>query len=136
MVCFPLIRLSRSVIVWPGSIDVAHEEWWLTNATRLDRSERLLGEDLILFATVLPSFVTCEDVVTVRAAHRAGGERDPAQFGGGGALLLAVVAVDRQARPERSVRPSRRRGLPLTGHRCAVKARAVAQTGPARSAER
>lgn len=92
VICFPLIRLSRLVIVWPDSLNTPHKDWWLATPARLNRIERLVREDLIVFATLLLLGMTCGDVAILRAAHRPGGTRSPAEPWIEG-VLLAVVAI-------------------------------------------
>lgn len=70
---FPMIWLSRLVLVWPQGVNAPYKEWWLDRPRRLVRFERLLREDLMVIVSVSVLLMVAIDLIMGYAAHQPGG---------------------------------------------------------------
>ena len=87
---FPMIWLSRLVLVWPDGVNAPHKEWWLDRPRRLVRFERLLREDLMVIVSVTVLLMVAIDLITGYAAHQPGGTVPAWWFP---VVLVAFLAV-------------------------------------------
>ncbi|WP_131104082.1 DUF1648 domain-containing protein [Ornithinimicrobium sufpigmenti] len=87
---YPLIWLSRLVIVWPQAVNTPHKEWWLERPRRLVRFERLVREDLMVIVAVSLLLMVGSDLIIGYAAHEPGGTVPGWWFP---ALLVAYLLV-------------------------------------------
>ncbi|WP_134772749.1 DUF1648 domain-containing protein [Ornithinimicrobium flavum] len=70
---YPMILLSRLVLVWPDGVNAPHKEWWLDRPRRLVRFERLLREDLMVIVAITVLLMVSINLITGYAAHQPGG---------------------------------------------------------------
>lgn len=70
---YPMILLSRLVLVWPDGVNAPHKEWWLDRPRRLVRFERLLREDLMVIVGVTVLLMAASNLITGYAAQQPGG---------------------------------------------------------------
>lgn len=106
---YPMLWLSRLVIVWPDGVNTPHKEWWLDTPRRLRRFERLFREDLMLIIAVTVLLFAGTQLTIGYAAHQPGGELPwwvlPVMLVPYVALLALVVArmaVGSRYRPDES----------------------------------
>lgn len=70
---YPMILISRLVLVWPDGVNTPHKEWWLDRPRRLVRFERLVREDLMVIVAVSLLLMVGSDLIIGYAAHRPDG---------------------------------------------------------------
>lgn len=87
---FPMIWLSRLVLVFPDGVNAPHKEWWLDRPRRLVRFERLLREDLMVIVSVTVLLMVAINLITGYAAHQPGGTVPAWWFP---VVLVAFLAV-------------------------------------------
>ncbi|MFK5646982.1 DUF1648 domain-containing protein [Ornithinimicrobium sp. LYQ121] len=95
---YPMLWISRLVMVWPDGVNAPHKEWWLDRPRRLLRFERLLREDLMVIVGLSVLLMAGIGLIMGYAAHRPGGTVPGWWFAalvGGfvGALALVIVRV-------------------------------------------
>src|SRR5699024_632470 len=94
LVVFPMPLLSQLAVRWPASINAPNRDWWAATAPRLRRFERLVREDLWLFAALTFALFLASDVGIVVAADSTDGNLSQALLWGSLALfLLGIGAV-------------------------------------------
>lgn len=93
LVVFPMPLLSLLAVHWPMSINVPNRDWWTATALRLRRFERLLREDLWLFAALTLALLLAVDVGIVVAANSADGNLPSAFFAVSLVLFLIGIGV-------------------------------------------
>lgn len=91
LVVFPMPLMSLLALRWPQSINVPNRDWWTATAPRLRRFERLLREDLWLFAALTLALFLAIDVGIVVAARSADGNLSQAFLWG--ALVLFLIGI-------------------------------------------
>lgn len=93
---FPMILISRLVMVWPDGVNAPHKEWWLDRPRRLVRFERLLREDLMVIVALSVLLVVGMGLIMGYAAHQPGGAVPAWWFAvqvGGYLVLLTLLVV-------------------------------------------
>lgn len=90
---YPLILLSRLALIWPDAINLPDKKWWLATPERLVRLERLLREDMMLFAAVMVTILVIADLSIAVAAHHPSGAAPWWTFPAVGVALAALAAV-------------------------------------------
>lgn len=93
LAAYPLPLLSLLVVRWPASINAPNREWWTATAPRLRRLERLIREDLWLFAVLMLGLFTVVQVSIVVAARSQDGNAPAALLFGPLVVVLAVTGV-------------------------------------------
>lgn len=90
LVLYPMIWISRLVIVWPHGINTPYKEWWLDRPRRLVRYERLVREDLMVIVGMSVLLMAGADLIIGYAAHQPGGRVPGWWFP---VLLIAYLVV-------------------------------------------
>lgn len=94
LVALPMPLLSRLALRWPSSINVPNREWWTATAPRVRRFERLLREDLWLFAVLTMSLLVAMQAGIVLAATGPDAQMPPGLLAGSLVVFTAgMIAV-------------------------------------------
>lgn len=93
LAAYPLPLLSLLVLRWPAGINAPNQEWWTATAPRLRRFERLMREDLWLFAVLMLGLFTVIQVSIVVAARSEDGNAPAALLFGPLVVFLALTGV-------------------------------------------
>lgn len=93
LAAYPLPLLSLLVLRWPAGINAPNRDWWTASAVRLRRFERLIREDMWLFAVLMLGLFTVIQISIVVAARSEDGNGSSAMILGPLVVFLAATSV-------------------------------------------